>query len=798
MALDPLRDATLREIRDLLPADQPLASLEDGHWSRDLELDEDLESDLSDLAAVQLEGGISAAVHLTRRAVPPARLDTFEPDPDSEHAIASLVLAAEAGARLEVGSEIGTGVDVAVGPRAAARFTLAQHRRYPTTTTTLEALKDLLRSLRNPYDPDALATLADHELFSVELTGTGTLAATAGWEWGLVRSLDTGAIGDLVPGDLAGVRAGAKAGVTVHLGLEGRLRVLVDRSPRDPERRVRVRLYRRRGQLVGAGLTVSGGVRLAQAEGFVDSIVSRLLQVPDDFVDRVSELGTELRSARELASGLDETTRGAVADATETDGANLDRLLASRAQLEELSGEGNAGARLLQGALDSLAERLDELGEDLVRYVDEDLRSEGATLSNLESRVGNWLAAYRQARKRAVGLIVGRARQGIEGELAAGINRRRAREALVELDFELSSASGLLIEAIKGHFGPAIERARTPGATGVELIGGTLKQILQRDRFYNLRLNLLGFVTRVDFQRFNEIEIATDLVTGTLTITGQSGARLSGEQRRRLDELSFLFDVYGAIERRDDELFTAPGTQFRATLARSGQIAREERIEATLPRHLDGLRRLNAIDSERAAELRQILLTEATGPYSWDLVLGFPPSAIPRMLSLDVDAGDSRLRDQLWDWMRQAVEILDLPVPHPHGVVPLSSFFEASAIRAVEHRPVASGWTRIADVRGPDRLRFQDGAYRRVWAYLLNARTFINAYLESRSSLLAGQRLRQVLSTLENLSAKTTKGSGSFATRPFDAKYLVFALAEGLKEVELGLTLKRGDVAIRL
>ncbi len=801
MGFDRLRDSALKQIKELLPLDQPISSLDAGRWDQDLSLGDDIESDVADLAAVKLSGGLSAEVHLTRRGEPPATLDTFDPDPDeSRHAIASLVLAAEAGAELKAQTTIGSGADITVGPEAAASLTLAQHRRYPASQTGLSALTDLLRNLRDPYARQSLETLAEHELFHVELSGTGSLAATAGWEWGLVRTLDGGEIDRLNPGDLAGVRAGAKAGVTVRLGVEGKLRILIDRSPRDPKRRVRARLFRRRGQFVGAGLTVSGGVRLTQAGRFVDSIVSRLLQVPEDFVSRLLELRSELREARELAAGLTQETQQTLADTAGTDTLDhsLDAWMRSRQILDQLPTAGDGALALLRTSLDTVKERIAELDDELARFVDDSFVASTAPLSTIESRIDQWLDAYRKAREKAVELIVGRARQGIEAELAAGINRTRAREALLELDFELDSASALLIEAMKGNFTPAIERARTPGATGVELLSGTLKQTIQRDRFYNLRLNLLGFVTKVDFQRFNQIEFATDLAPGSLTISGKSGASLSGEHRGRLNELGFLFDVYGALERSGDEVFTTAGAQFRATLTRSGEIRREPRIHDTVPRHLEGLRRLGVLDQERASQLREILLADSPEAYAYELELAFPPSSIPRMFSLDVEATDAQLRARLWQWMRQAVEILDLPVSHPRGVVPLSSFFQDATIRAVEHRPVASGWTAIDDIRGPDGRRFQEGAYRMAWAYLLNARTFVAAYVKSRASLLSGQRLRQVLATLESLSAKTVKGAGSFTTRPFDAKYLVFALAEGLKEVELSMTLRRGDVAIRL
>ena len=800
MGFEKLKATAHREIQKILPPNQPISSLESGHWDQELDLGDTAESELADLAVVQLKGNLTAALHLTRRNAPPEDLTAFDPDPDdARHAIASLTVKAEAGAELKYQPAIGSGADIAVGPETATGFTFAQHRRYSTGEIGREALEDLLRNLRNPYDHEALAILAEHELFHVELTGTGTLAATAGWEWGLVRSFAGSDLESLVPGDLAGVRAGVKAGVTVKVGLKGHLRILVDRSPRDPEHLVRVRLYRRRGHFAGAGIDISGEARLTQAEGYVDSIVSRILQVPEDFVDRLEELQTELRGARSLASGLSEASRQtAVAAGLDTDAPSLDQWASLRYRLDDLNVAPEGPLSKLLTALDTVTERIADLADDLASFVDDTFQTDATPLVTLEGKVDTWLDAYRKARRKAVELIVERAREGIEVELAAGINRQRAQEALLELDFELRSTPALLIEAMKGNFTPAIERARTPGATGVEIVTGTLKQIIQRDRVYSLRFNLLGFITKVDFQRFNQIQFATDLKTGSLTISGKSGASLETKQHRRLNELSFLFDVYGALERRGDEIFTAPDTRFKATLARSGEIRRQAEIQATVPRHLAGLRRLNVIGQERSDQLRDLLLTESTEAYGYDLELTFPPSAISRMFSLDLDEPRRQLRARLWNWMRQAVEILDVPVPHPRGVVPFSTFLGKASINAVERRPIASAWTAIDEVRGPDGLRFQEGAYRMAWAYLLNARSFIAAYIDSRASLLGGQRLRQVLATLENISAKTAKGSGSFATRPFDAKYLVFALAEGLKEVEIGVALRRGEIEIRL
>ncbi len=801
MGFEGFRDSAKEAIDKLKPLAKPISSIQSGYLTEDLSLGGSTEKALSDLTVLTLKGSLTAAVHLTRRPDAPEDLDKFEPVQDeTQHAIGSMVIDAQAGAEFKHQQTIGTGLGITAGADAAARFAFAQHRRYPLAGTGLAALSDLLRNFRNPYDVDALRTLTDHELFHIELTGSGNLVASAGWEWGVVRSFEGTDLEKLVPGDLGGVSAQVTAGVSVRFGVEGRFRVFVDRSPRDPSRQVRVRLLRKRGHFVGAGLSIKASAQLTQPESFVDSVFTRLLQVPDGFVAQLGELRTELHELQAQISGLAQSAKDEIAEAAGVgaDALDLDRLESLRQTLGQLPPAVAARLEPFLEPLDSVAEKIGDLGDELTQFVDDTFTKVTDPLETLTAKIDSWITGYEKARQKAVAFIQERAKQGIQAEITAGINRSKTSEALLELDFDLDSTSGLLIEAMKGNFTPALERARTTGATGVEIVSGTLKETTKKTRFYNLRFNIFGFKTKVDFERFNEKQLETDAKTGVLSISGKSGASLTGETNRRRNELSFLFDIYGVIEQRGDKIFTTPETSFKATVKRSGEIRKTSQIKAIVPRHLEGARGLKLIGPEREGELRGVLLANRASVYTYELDLAFPPSSVSRMLSLDLDESDKLLRKRLWRWMREAVEALDYPVPHSSGIVPLSSFFIDEAIAKVENKPVGSAWREIDHFRGPNNKLFQDGAYRMAWAYLLNARTFIGAYLATRKSLLEGVPLKKVLKKLTGLAAKTVKGAGTFSTRPFDAKYLVFALAEGLREVEIEMTFKRGSVDVTI
>ncbi|MEM7582090.1 MAG: hypothetical protein AAF560_01805 [Acidobacteriota bacterium] len=800
MAFDGFKESALAEILKLAPLAHPVSDLPNGKWDHELSLGADAEEELGDLTSVTLRGDVEAALCLTHGSQPSDDLESFEPEPDAvDDSVASVVIDAAAGAAITHSQDLGSTTGLDADLDTAASLKLALHRRYPSSDTGVVALVDVLKHLRNPYDAESYASLVEHELFHVELTGSGSLVAAAGWEWGLVRSFEGTAVDKLAPSNLGGVQANVKAGVSVMFGLTGELKVLVDRSPRDPAGWVRVRLHRKRGRLVGAGLALSATVRLTQSERFVDSVAARLLRVPDTFVAELTELHTGLEGLRQSLAGLEDSIRQTISAAASVaeSALGIDQLDALVLQIDQLPPDLAEPLRAFVRPFQEIKERIDEIESELSRSVDATFRTADRPLASLTPKIGRWLDAYDQARNNAVTFLIDRAREGVTAELAAGINRSRTSEALLELDFELATTPALLVEAIKGNFTPAIERAQSPGATGVEIAAGSLKQITKSSRFFNLRFNFFGFTTRVDFQRFNDVTFDTNPKTGIVTITGQSGAALLGETQRQLQEISFLVDVYGAIDQSGDRLLTSPRTNFRATLDRSGVIHRPQLIEATLPRHLRGARRLGLIGDQRELEIRQALLG-AEGDYSYELLLAFPPSAIPRMFSLDLADSTPQLRQRLWGWMRQALDALDYPVPHPKGVVPLSSFINSEVIPRVEDRPVASGWRELSEFRGIDQLRFEEGAYRMAWAYLLNARAFISAYLETRNSLRSGQRLHEVQKHLVGLSSKTVKGVGSFTTRPFDAKYLVFALAEGLKEVDITLTFRRGEVDLTI
>jgi hypothetical protein len=799
MGFEDFREKAKEIIAEAQELTSPIAQLAGGEWSQEISLSESTQAELGDLGPVELKGSLNAALHLTKRPQAPEDLSAIEPDPDeTDHAVASAVITAEAGAELNHQQTLAAGAGITLGADAAGRLAVGQHRRYAQTESGLQALRNLLANLRNPYDVASLDALVQGELFGVELSGSGQLTATAGWQAGLVRSFEGTELEKLVPGDLGAVSAGVTAGISVHVGVEGEFRVLVDRSPRDPDQ-VRVRLYRKRGDFVGAGLSISAKVQLTQAEEFVDSVFSALLELPDDFVAKVRSIQARFDDFQSRLAALSQQVKGQIAAAAGVaeNALGLDDLERLRQNLGSLPPALTAPLQPIFDLLDDVQETIGGIEEELTRFVDDAFKTVSDPLETLSAKLFSWLDAYGQARQKAVELVVARAQQGITAELTAGINRTRTSETLLELDFVLNTAGLLCIEAMKGNFAPALERARTPGATGVEIVSGTLKEHTKKERFYSLRLNFFGFSTKVDFQRWNQVDVETDARTGVMTVSGEAGASLTAETNRRLNELSFLFDAYGAFEQQGDTIFTTPETSFRATLTRSAEVRKASLFRDLIPRHLAGARQLRLIGEEREGELAEELLGNPASVYRYDLQLSFPPSSIERMFGLDLAESTKQLRPRVWEWMRQATTILDLPIPHPNGVAPLSATFIEKAIDAAQKQPLVEVPDEVLALRFENR-RFQEGASRMIWAYLRNAHFFVEAYLKARQHLQEEAPLEKATKTLSKIAAKAITGPGAIDIVPFDAKYLVFVLAEGLREVEISMTFQRGSVDVTI
>ena len=797
-------EALIEQVQQLAA---PMSELPDGQWSEDVGLSNDEQREVGDLGTVKLQGSVEAALFLTRRYEAPEDLDEILVEPgEEEHAIATARLVAEAGAELNHQQPIAAGAGITLGAEAAARLAVGQHRQYRLSDSGLDALRDLLAHLRNPYDVDALGELVEGEVFGIELSGSGQLSASAGWQAGIVRSFEGTKLEELVPGELGGFTATAKAAFTVEVGVEGEMRVLVDRSPRDPQQ-VRVRLLRKRGNFIGAGLDVSVGVQLTQADFFVDSVFHKLLALPDGLVARLEGLKEELDDLQGRLDGLEDEAKEAVAEATgAAEGAlGLDTLARLRARADDLPAALRNFLAPFFEALDRITGVIDDGEQELDQFVGKVFDVFQDPLDELSAKLDSWLDGYRQARQKAAEFVKERAREGITAELKAGFNRTRTSEALLELDFVLESAGLLCIETMKGNFKPALERALTPGATGVEIAGGTLKETSKKTRFYNLKLNLFGFRAKVDFESWSQVQVTTDVRTGALSISGEAGAKLTADTNRHFNELSFLFDAYGAFEQRGDTILTTSETDFRATLLRSTELRKAPHFRPAMRRHLRGARLLGLLDREREAELIELLFSDTASTYDYELGMAFPATAVERMFALDRPDGDKQLRAKLWQWMRQASDILDVILEHGGaGNVQdarLSHMYVESAIDFVRKKPMLLPGNAVPQaIRAirPGGHSLQIGAYRRAWAYLRNAHFFIEGYLKTRHYLRSQVPLQQATDALSKIAGKAITGAGAISLQPFDAKYLVFALAEGLREVELSMTFRRGQVDVTI
>ena len=797
MGVEGFKERARALVQEVQVLTAPMSELADGQWSEEVGLSADEQRDLGDLGTVQLNGEIKAALTLTRRHAAPEHLDTIAAEPEeTENAIASATFIAEAGAQLNHQQPIAAGAGITLGAEAAGRLAVGQHRRYALSDSGLSTLRDLLSHVRNPYSVDSLGELAEGELFGIELSGHGQLSAAVGWQAGIVRSFEGTKLEELAGGDLGGFTADLTAAFTVQAKIEGEMRALVDRSPRDPNQ-VRVRLLRKHGNFIGAGLKLTAAVKWTQDSAFVDTVFDRLLRLPDGLVGRLERIEQRLAEAQEHLNGLADEARAAIANAagTVTDTLGLDDLVRIRSEIEELPNEIGEVLAPILGVADEIQETIDESREELIEFVDDLFAQAAVPFEQLASKLETWLDAYRQARQRAVELVKQRAEQGVTAELTAGINRTRTSEVLLELDFVLQETGLLCIEAMKGNFTPALERAQTPGATGVEIIAGSLKRTTKKTRYYNLRLNLFGFNVKVDFQRWSQVEVETDAKTGAISIFGKAGASLSAETNRRRNSVNFLFDVYGSFEQQGNAILTSPSTDFKATLVRGAEFEQASRIRPLIRRHLQGARRLGLLDIHREAELLEVLFKNTSSKYSYELQLGFPPSSFERMFCLDRSEPTKQLRNQIWDWMRQATEALDIPLDLNKPEAMLSDMYVGSVIDFVRQQPILLPGNQVpAPIQAvrPGGEILASGAYQRAWAYLRNAHFFVEGYLRTREYLQAQRPLKDVSKRLSKIAAKAITGAGALNLQPFDAKYLTFVLAEGLRETEISMTLQRG------
>lgn len=251
--------------------------LSDGHWLKEVTKDALSKSALKELATLKLQPKATLSLHLTQRSDPP--IDGFEGSAlEKESAFASIEIASTVDATLEQASPTGVlSAEVKYGAQANASARYVQHRKTTGEATGAAAIRGLLRTLRNPFDPDSVASLERGEVLQLELGGSAALRATAGWSYGLTRELAGGTLASLGVSTLPLLDVGVKAGLTLTASLSGELRLLVMRSEKGAEK-VRVQLHKRSGDMVGVGLKMTAAASVTQLDGFVTELVRKALK----------------------------------------------------------------------------------------------------------------------------------------------------------------------------------------------------------------------------------------------------------------------------------------------------------------------------------------------------------------------------------------------------------------------------------------------------------------------------------------------------------------------------------------
>jgi HPt (histidine-containing phosphotransfer) domain-containing protein len=791
--------ARLAKLKSL---DKPIRDLPGASWQKQLDRSAETDSALSDLGTVKLSGEITAGAHITKIGRPPLEAEDFAGDPDeSATAWASLVLAGNGGPSFET-SQPFTGGSLSAGVSAGAAVELAQHRSFSQAKSAVGALVDVLDGFTVAYDLSRVGKITERDVLVAEISGSVVLRADAAWTYGLVRELEGETIEKLEIKEPVAIQAGATIGLTVQASIEGKLRIVVESSPNAMPGRnlVRVELFKHRGSFVGAGLDLSAGLSIENVEPFIDSVLAQLLRVPDDLVAELTEIRQQLESLRVRLESLEPQAKADLGRAAGKAGeaVGLDDLQELAARLESQTPAVQVILGRFKGAIDRVLQRVRDAQDDLEEFVDDVFAQADQSLETVDAVLARWIDGYNQLRKKSADFIKNRALEGIQLELAAGINRSHANDALLDLEFDLDMASDLYLEAVRGNFSPALQAARAHGANGVELLGGTLKETTRKERFSNLKLNLFGFNVKRDLKSWSQVEVSEDLQDGSLYLTGKTGASFNSELGKTARALSFIFDLTSAAEHRDGKIFlTDPTAGYRATLARTASIAKNRQIMRTLPLHVNGAVTLGMLDTDSAASLLE-RLRAANGDYSYDLKISFPPEAVERVFLFErADAKPKQLRPLVWETFRRAVRSLDMVLPARPEDCPLSALMTQGAIEQVRRQPFAEAIRRF---RAPSVLgiTLASGAERLLWVHIFEAHLFIEAYLDARETLISGEPVAKINRGLRQLARRTRKAIGSVGTRPLDAKYLTLALLAGTALADVNLTFKRGDVAVTL
>ncbi len=231
-----------------------------------------------------------------------------------------------------------------------------------------------------------------------------------------------------------------------------------------------------------------------------------------------------------------------------------------------------------------------------------------------------------------------------------------------------------------------------------------------------------------------------------------------------------------------------------ARITRSLTETRASVIPALLRAHLAAARDLGRLDAAQAARIAAALLGER-GEYTYAFDLAIPPAVAPRVLLLDVDAGERELRRRLWTAFLTAARLAEQPLPGGGRRVRLLS--ECATTEMTELVTTRPG--EVFDVvlaRRAPFTRLPRATEVAVWLHLLQADAFIGALLAARAAVRARRDVQSIADDLARLAARTRDQVGAAAGTTVEAKYLMLAYLAGPERRALALTFTRGTVSV--
>jgi len=667
----------------------------------------------------------------------------------------------------------------------------AHHRPCRTDEPARAALADLLRHLASPWDLGRVADLPEGEALVLESTGSVALRADAGWALARVRRvelLDVAAAPFRLEAPLA-VEAGVTVGARVAATLSGRVRLVVTRGVRAGH--VRVRLLRRREDLVGLGLTLAARVDLENAEAFAEAVVGRVFTVPDGLAAEVAALLARLDDAAREVDALGGRARTAVARTLGGDGAalTLDDVAAGIDGLRSLAAESPAVRRLLD-RVDRVVDALGDARERLERFVDDGFAALTLPLSEARRRLAGWLARVDALRGEVHAHLERVVTREIAAEIAAGVNRGASHEALLDVEVRLADRTDAYLALLAGNWLPALEAVRAGGANGVEISRCALVDVVRKDRHLELRLDLLGRQLSRSLAAWTELRVERERPDATLAVvSGSAGATLA-QRLGGFEEAAVVFDLAAAATAGEG----LTRLDVAARITRSLTETRASVIPALLRAHLAAARNLGRLDEARVAAVGAALLAER-GAYTHAFDLALPPAAAPHVLLLDVEAGERELRRRAWAAFLAAAKLAEQPLPGGGRRVRLLSECVTPAMtELVVTRP-----GEVLDVvvaRRAQFTRLPRATEAAVWLHLLQAHAFIGALLAARAAVRARRDVQSIADELARLAARTRDQVGAAAGTTVEAKYLMLAHLAGPERRALALTFTRGTVSV--